>query len=118
MANRDTRYLEHAERVWPTVSDFEICQTNTTLLDATPNQTSARIFRYDRDLSGNALAAGQQFDNLSDTYEYDFGSAPAITSASDGRYNFSVCPTSFTGYTRRTHTDFNGSTGRYSGLHG
>ncbi len=92
-----------------TASDFKVCQTNTTLLDT--SQTSARIYFYDRAGSGNLLDPGSQFNNLSDTWEYDFGLAPAVTSANDGRWNFSVCPTvAAAGFARHTHTDYNGST--------
>ena len=82
----------------PTATDFKVCQSNTTLLDAAPNQTAGRIFLYGA------------FDNPTDTYEYDFGSAPGITVASDSFHNsFSVCPAGFSGYARHTNTTYNGA---------
>jgi YD repeat-containing protein len=68
--------------------DPNICQTNVTLQEASPNQTSGQVMLYD------------QYNNSTDLYEYDYGSAPAQTVQS------TTCPTSFTGYSRHTSATF------------
>jgi len=79
-----------------------LCQENTWLLSGT--QVSARLHRYDRDSAGNPVA--NAYENLTDVYEYAFGAAPAIQTTTQGADIYYVCPSTFTGWTRRTHTDY------------
>ncbi len=65
--------------------DPNICQANTTLLEATPNLTSGQVSFYD------------VYNNREELYEFDYGQAPVQSSA---------CPTGVTGYTRRTTTTY------------
>lgn len=59
-----------------------VCQENTTFLQG--NNTTAQVFRYDRDLNGVQIAADKRFGNLTDVYEYGFGAAPAVATANNG----------------------------------
>lgn len=79
------------EVCWPGISniphDARICQTSTTLLDATPNITSGVVSAYD------------QYNNRSDLWEFDYGNAPA--------QDISACPaTPASGYSRHTTATF------------
>jgi RHS repeat-associated protein len=62
--------------------DPQLCQVNTTN-DA--GQTSGLAYQYD------------QYNNMTDRYEFDYGSAPAAGAS---------CPTSFSGAKRHAHASF------------
>lgn len=71
-----------------------LCQENTTWLSN--NLTSARYMQYD-----------SQFANLTDVYEYDFGAAPAIQTATNGVRTWLACPSSPpANATRRQHKEY------------
>ena len=88
--------LQLVTRIWgrPNPShpnNLKVCQENTTLVDT--SQTSGKIFLY-----------GGGFENLTDVYEYDYGSAPLIDTGT-----YSGCPSSAPGgftYTRHAKTEY------------
>jgi RHS repeat-associated protein len=84
-----------------------VCQENTTLSGMT--KASVKLFRYDRDESGTALASDQRFENLSDVYEFDFTDALAPMTETSAGKTYHLCDTAIPAtYTRRTHTDYVG----------
>jgi YD repeat-containing protein len=78
---------------------LEVCQQNTTLLDT--GATSGKLFFYE-----------PAFLNLTDLYEFDYGSAPAIQTAPGANGNYNICPSSHpsTGFTRHVQTEYVAST--------
>lgn len=72
------------------------CQVNTSLLDGASAVSSAKVFGYDA------------FENTTDVYEYDysaFASAPPIPTSSR-QTTPCAAPSTGSGYSRQTHTDF------------
>lgn len=65
--------------------DPQICQKFTILADVSPAQSAATLFTYD------------QYNNVTGTYEYDYGAGPAPSSS---------CRAVSSGWTRHTQTSF------------
>jgi hypothetical protein len=92
----ETAGLQRIERVYVEGANGAglLCQENTTWLSN--NQTSARYMQYE-----------SQFANLINIYEYNFGSAPAIQTATDGALTWLACPSSPpANSTRRQRKDY------------
>ena len=88
----------------------EVCQENTTYTYGASTLTSAALSLYD-ELNGTPYAPGYQFGNLTDVYEFDFGTAPALPALTyDGSR---PCPSQAPsgGYSRRVQTDYLNNSG-------
>lgn len=90
--DREVGGLETIEKVYYAGSDYVpyLCQERITR----GGNTSQRVYQYD------------EFSNIVDLYEYDYGAGPGIGTVVEGPHTYWICPASTNGFTRHTHTEY------------
>ena len=108
----DLQWVERVYGVNPNLEVGQLCQENTIWkLSGNTSKTSAKVFFYDRTSALTLVPIDRQFNNQTDVFEYDFGSAPAIATATNGQ-TYNLCPADLPSVgtaARWTHTDFKSS---------